>query len=568
MRYRLKWLVLVAAAALLSDAGFYRWPLSSAFVAKQMDARRWPAGVFMRGPGRASLSILPMPALHIVDAEWDGPNGVPVLTAPRADLRVRLAPLAMGRFEPVGATLQQPTVFIDLDAKLAGSARPNATDWPGEIAIQQGFVHISSAIRKIDALISDVEGTLSYSGPVSLLRANLHATWRDEPLTIEVQLAPPVGGADGEASAGSFSLASNSARIKFDGDIIGNSTLKGRISAAILAATPLRRLFELSDDTYVPLQDISLDSDILATAKAIQVTHLNLSVGEQKFEGALTLAGETLAGTLAADELNLDKFLAATPPVFDASGGWSEAQFHLPRVSSLALDLRLSAARFLWRGHKLDDAALALLGRDGELTATLLDAGAYRGRLNGEIALSRQGDGLALRATANLTAVDIAALLADFGFTALSGQGGGELALRSAGVSPAGLVRGLNGNVAAEVTGGAIDGMSFEEALRRSLRRSIDPGSDMRMGHTTFNEANARLKVSDGRAEILVAFLKGPGISLTVKGALDLSMRQIDAKATAIQADGAGMPTPDGPRLRFNLAGPWMSPSITPGRGG
>jgi AsmA protein len=572
MRNRLKWVALLAVAAVLSGGGFYRWPLSSAFVARQIDARHWPAGVVMRGPGRVSLSILPMPALHIVDAEWDGPNGVPVLTAPRADVRIALAALAAGRFEPVGAMLQQPTAFIDLDAESPGSARSGATGWPGEIAMRQGFVHIFSATRKIDALITDVEGILDYSGPATSLRASLRATWRDEPLTIDVQLAPAVAGADGDASAASLALAANNARIKFDGDIVSNLTLKGRLSAAIPAATPLRRLFDLSDDTFTPLQDIALEGAILASAKAIQMTQLNLSVGEQKFEGALTLEeesrGAALSGTLAADELNLDKFLAAAPPVFDASGGWSEAKFQLPRISPLALDLRLSAARLLWRGHELDDAALAVLGRDGELAATLLDASAYNGRLKGEIALSRHGDGLGLRATGNLAAIDIAALLGDFGLSAASGQGGGEFTLRSAGVSPAALVRGLNGNAEVELTGGAIDGVSFEEALRRSLRRSIDPGSDMRMGQTAFTEAAARLKIADGRAEILSALLKGPGINVTVEGAFDLAMRRIDAKATAVQADGAGIPTPDGPRLVFGVAGPWMAPAVSPGSGG
>lgn len=576
MKHRFRWVAAIVAAVVLAAGGFYRWPLASARVAGEAGARDWPGGIFMRGPGRASLSLLPFPALHLVDAEWDGRTGAPVMTSPRTDFRLALLPLLSGRLEFTGATLRQPTAFIDLDAEpadLAASYEAGAgSHWPPELTISQGLIHLVSAARQIDALIEDVDGSLNFSGPASPLSANFHATWRDEPVSIGLSLDQLAPKADGLGSAASASLEIGKASLKFNGRLIDNATLEGSLGASVPASTPLKRLFGLPDDAFVPLQDISLESSIRADRKSVDFTPAHLSIGGQKIEGALNVAAKegqvALSGTLAGDAINLDKLFAAAPNLFDASAGWSAARLNLPTFSELALDLRLSAARVDWRGHGVDNAAVAVIGRDGQWSLTLLEATAYKGILKGELSAHRKGAGLALRARANLAGADVGALLGEFGVKALSGQGIGEFALDAEGESPRDFVRGLSGDAAFQISNGAVEGMSFEEALRRSARRSIDPASDMRMGRTIFSEANARFKIAQGHAHIVDASLIGPGVNVKVDGDLDLVGRQIAARASAAQTDSASASAPDGLRLIFDLSGPWMAPSVTPGSGG
>ncbi len=575
MRFCLRWAVVVFAALLLSVAGFYRWPLSSAFVTRQIGARVSTAGFALRGPGSVTLSILPTPTLHVIDAEWDSPTGAPAITAPRASIRLGFLPLLAGRFEPLAILLRQPTAFIDLDAMPNATQSPlganpsSAGQWPAEIAIQQGLIHISSASRHVDALIGDVEGTADYSGLSSPISANLRATWRDEPLTINLRVDQPAQGSNGADTTVSLTLTTNTARLRFDGDIFNNATLGGSLSATIPASSPLKRLLSLDEDTFVPLQDVAFSGELAARQDSVQLTQMRLSIGQQKFEGALTLQptprGATISGTLAAETLNLDDFLAHFPPLFDAKGAWSDAPFHIPRFPDLTVDLRLSAAQVEWRGHRFDDAAMALIGGDGQLTASVLEASAYKGTLKGDLNLRRETSGLALHASADLANVDVGAMLAGFGLSAISGQGSGEFDVGGTGASPAALVRGLEGNALVKLAGGEIEGLSFEEALRRSLRRSIDPANDMRMGRTVFTDASASLRIAHGQARILAAALNGPGVNVGVHGDLDLMARQIDAKAVAIQTDSAGAPTADGPRLTFDLSGPWLAPAVSPG---
>ena len=44
--------------------------------------------------------------------------------------------------------------------------------------------------------------------------------------------------------------------------------------------------------------------------------------------------------------------------------------------------------------------------------------------------------------------------------------------------------------------------------------------------------------------------------------------RQLATRATAIQTDEGGVPVPKGPRLDFDIAGPWSAPTIKPFVGG
>jgi hypothetical protein len=49
---------------------------------------------------------------------------------------------------------------------------------------------------------------------------------------------------------------------------------------------------------------------------------------------------------------------------------------------------------------------------------------------------------------------------------------------------------------------------------------------------------------------------------------MDIVERQLSARATATQTDEKGVPTSKGPRLEFELKGPWSAPTIKPSAAG
>lgn len=582
---RVKWSALLLFAVLALTAGFYRWPISSALVAQETGVRLSQSlGLELRRPGRAQFNLLPVPTLHMVDVEVRGRNNATILTAPAASARLALLPLLSGRFELAAATLLQPTILLDLNSRpfKSGSAISTTIDKTadrdstplGALEIHGGLLRIVSAADNFDTLVEDVEGALDWPRLEDPLNVDLRARWRDEPLAIEARLGEPAALLKGMHSDGQLSVSSSLARIRLRGDFQsgGQNWFAGAVSADVASVAEIKRILGLPTPSALSDARIALTAKAAAGWRMLTLSELRLGFLEQDFEGALAVTRASgrllISGTLAANELKLQPLLASVPPVVDATGDWNVAPFDLRPLAAFDLDLRVSASRVTWRGHPLTDAAIELINKDERLTATLVEASAYGGTLKAELSFAPAPGGAAARASGSLANADIGALCADFGWAAYSGQGGGQFAFEAVGDSPAALARALQGKATIQLAPGVVDGLSFEEALRRSEHRPIDVFNDMRVGRTVFKQAAASLTMDKGGDEILNASLSGPGVSVSFTGSMDIVERQLSARATATQTDEKGVPTSKGPRLEFELKGPWSAPTIKPSAAG
>ena len=586
MGARVKWSALLLIAVLALAAGFYRWPISSALVAEETSVRLSQSlGLELRRPGRAQFNLFPVPTLHMVDVEVRGRNNATILTAPAASARLALFPLLSGRFELAAATLLQPTILLDLDSRPFESSSAISTTIAartadrdstplGALEIHGGLLRIVSAADNFDTLVEDVEGALDWPRLEDPLTVDLRARWRDEPLAIEARLGEPAALLKGLNSDGRLSVSSRLARIKLVGDFQsgGQNWFAGAVSADIASVAEIKRILGLPNPSALSDARIALVAKAAAGWRMLTLSEVRLGLLEQEFEGALAVTRASgrlsVSGTLAANELKLWPLLANAPPLVDATGGWSGAVFDLRPLSAFDLDLRVSASRVLWRGHPLTDAAIEVINKDERLTATLVEASAYGGILKAELSVAPAPGGAAARASGSLANADMGALFADFGWAAYSGQGGGQFAFEAAGDSPVALARALRGKATIQLASGVVDGLSFEEALRRSERRPIDVFNDMRVGRTVIKQAAASLILDKGGDGILNASLSGPGVSVSFNGSMDLVERQLSARATATQTDDKGVPTTKGPRLDFDLTGPWWAPTIKPSAAG
>ena len=582
MAPRVKWAAVVSFALLALAAGFYRWPISSALIANDTNLRLSQSlGVELRRPARAQFNLLPAPTLHMVDVELRGRDGATILTAPAASARLALLPLLFGHFDVAGATLLQPTILLDIDSHAfesegvvstttaAMSADRNSTPL-GALEIRGGLLRVVSAASKFETLVEDVDGTVDWPKLADPLSVNLRARWRDEPLAIEARLGAPAELLQGKRSDGLLSISSSMARARLEGDFMGGAQtwFAGAVSADVPSVAAVRRILGLSSPSALSAGHIALVAKAAAGWRMLTLSELRLSLLEQDFEGALAVTKVSdrplISGTLAANELKLEPILASAPSILDAKGDWSDAPFEFRPLAAFDLDLRISTGRARWRGHLLSDAAFELINKDQRLTATLVEASAYSGLLKAELSVAPAPSGVAAHASGSLANADVGALCADFGWKAYSGQGGGEFAFDADGDSPAALAQALQGAATIQLAPGVIDGLSFEEALRRSERRPIDVFNDMRVGRTVFSQAAATLTIRKGGGGIVNGSLTGPGVSVSLAGTMDIVGRRLSGRATATQTDNNGVPTSKGPRLDFDLKGPWSAPSIKP----
>jgi AsmA protein len=222
----------------------------------------------------------------------------------------------------------------------------------------------------------------------------------------------------------------------------------------------------------------------------------------------------------------------------------------------------LSAAHLDVYGLKLADAAASAIITDGKLSATLMEAAAYGGRLQGEVGAAYVGRNLKLNARGDLADADLGATIADFAQPIVTGTGGAKFTLEASGASPAAAISSLTGTASLEATDGSILGVNLEEALRRSHRRPIDAERDIRLGGTTFDKVEASLTVGEGRAQVRHGVMTSHGVRAELDGLIELVDQSWALQVNAIQTDATGEESQDAARLTLDIAGPWSAPTI------
>jgi AsmA protein len=568
----------VASIGVLAACGFARWPLSAAKVGDSLNAAFGVSPrLHWRAPEAASFSALPWPSLRIVEARLDDINGVNLLSAPTARLDLSLVELARGRFIPTRAVLVSPTVTLDIDrppfgkaaaglaapASVAGALAPLTS-----LSLSNGLLRLVDARRGLDTLIANVQGRLDGLTVGDQLRFSMSAEWRNAPIAIAGALRDPEAAAKGAPTPFEFALDSPIAKFAFDGALaLGSApSAEGAMNASVPSIAALTALLNAERPPVLAADDIAIAGKIKATPDALTLGDATLTSAEQTFEGALGIADSggrpAVSGTLAAEALALEPLLGPPQRLFGPSGAWSAKPFALAPPQSFDLDLRLSAGRLNIYGRRLTDAAASIIVKDGKLSANLIEAAAYGGRLKGEASLACFEGDLKLSAHGELTDADLGAALADFGRPAATGRGAARFSVETSGASPAAAVAALTGTAAVEAADGGIAGVNLEEALRRSQRRPIDVARDMRLGGTAFDKLALSVGFDNGRAEVERGAMTSRGVGAGLEGLIDLVAQRWALRLNAVQTDAAGEQSPNAAHLTLDIDGPWAAPTV------
>jgi AsmA protein len=581
MRRSVKWTIAAAAVAAML-AGVYRWPIASARVGGELNRAMPPIGLHWRGPARVTFALLPWPTLRVIGVDLVAADGHNVLSASEARFPLSIVALMRGHLLPAGATLNNPTALVDLDAApalaeervVAEDSRDGGSGAWSHVQLRGGVLHVVSASRGLDTLIESLDGALDWPRADAPLRVALGGAWRGQHVTIRGRIDNPSDALSRRATGVALSVASPPLDLVTEGSWggAGETDFVGTLSAEIRSLSALKRL--LGDDSapFALGDSFSLSGKAQASGGALMLSDAEVTASGQKFDGALTFARlggrYSVSGTLAADRLDLTTLTGPPRDFVTRAGDWSQTPFAYAPPTEVDLDLRLSAARLAWRDYAVADAAGSLMCKAGACTATLLEANAYQGALKGQFSVARGARGLTTQATVSLADADLGAALADFGWRGFKGRGDVEADLRATGFAASDSILSLAGQASATLTAGAIDGVSVEEALRRSQRRVIDVARDLGDGATHFLRGRVRLAIADGAATIDEGRVDGPGSTIDIGGMIDFVNRSWQAQARAVQTDSQGAPSSDAARLTIILSGPWSAPNVTVAPGG
>jgi AsmA protein len=579
MRRAVAWGLALALIVALTACGFMRWPLSAAKAGDSLNAAfgasprlHWSA------PETASFSILPRPSVRITGARLDDAYGVNLLLAPEARVNLSLIDLLRGRFIPTGVVLVSPTVTVDIDRPpFAGTAGESAG--PASVArralaplaslsLSNGSLRLVSAKRGVYALIDNVHGRFNGLTIGDQLRFDLSAVWRKTPIAIAGALNDPETAAKGAPSPMVLALDSPLAKLAFGGSLaLGDQpSVDGDLTASIPSIAALASFLDVQPPAVLAANDITITAKVKGAPDSLTFGEATLTSAGQTLEGAVAISEAggrpAISGTLAAETLALEPLLGPPERVFDPSGRWSTKPFAFAPLRSFDLDLRLSAAHLDAYGLKLADAAASAIVTDGKLSATLMEAAAYGGRLQGEVGAAYIRRDLELSVRGELADADLGAAIADFAKPIVTGTGGAKFMLEASGASPAAAISSLTGTASLEAADGSILGVNLEEALRRSHRRPIEAERDIRLGGTTFDKVDASLAVGEGRAQVRRGVMTSHGVKAELDGLIELIDQSWALQVNAIQTDATGEESQDAAHLTLDIAGPWSQPTI------
>jgi AsmA protein len=569
----------LALIVALTACGFMRWPLTATKVGDSLNAAfgasprlHWSA------PKTASFSVLPRPSVRIADARLDDAYGVNLLSAPEARLNLSLVELLRGRFIPTGVVLVSPMVTIDIDRPpFAGAAGESAG--PASVArralaplaslsLSNGVLRLISAKRGVDTAVDNLHGRFNGLTIGDQLRFDLSAVWRNTPVAIAGALNDPETAAKGAPSPIVLALDSPLAKLAFGGSLALGSepSVDGQLTASIPSIAALAAFLDAEPPTVLAVDDMTITANVKGGADSVTFGDATLTSAGQTLEGAVAIRGvggrPAISGTLAAETLALEPLLGPPERVFDPSGRWSTKPFAFAPLRSFDLDLRLSAAHLDVYGLKLADAAASAIVTDGKLSATLLEAAAYGGSLQGEVGAAFVGRNLDFSARGELADADLGAATADFGRPIITGTGGVKITLAASGASPAAAMSSLTGTASLEASNGSISGINLEEALRRSQRRPLDVKRDLRVGGTAFDKFDASVAFDAGRAQVQRGVMTSHGVKGELGGLIDLGAQSWALQVNAIQTDAAGEESQDAAHLTLDITGPWSQPTI------
>jgi AsmA protein len=252
--------------------------------------------------------------------------------------------------------------------------------------------------------------------------------------------------------------------------------------------------------------------------------------GDVEFDAA----PQAIRFTLAADQLNLDRYLP--PPQKAAAGGTPpapakpEEPIDLSALKGLNLKGDLKVDQLIASNVKLEKVHLGVKAAGGKVDAEPLTADLYQGKLSGAASVNANTDRFALKA--DLGGVAVGPLLKDaLNNDMLEGKGNVTLDVQTGGNTVSAMKKALAGNAKVSLKDGGLKGINLDDLIRK-VKKQPSQGSQ----RTDLSELTASFVIKNGVAHNDDLSAKSPLVRLSGAGDVDIGRGSIDylAKASVV----------------------------------
>lgn len=502
----------------------------------------------------------------------------------RPTFNVELYPDSTSNWSSASGDLAQGiTAAIERDlATQAGETPPESAVIPdsaalGAVTIEDGTIKWIRDPGAEAEKLTAINGTLAWTAPTAVARANITAIFRGEQVTFAGSTTAPLLLLGRRTAPMEAKITSVPLNIDFAGSAsLGtNLFLSGALK---LSSVSVRRALEWSGTDIKPGEAIgalALSAKVTAEKTMAKLDDLIITVDSNRGIGVLDVAlredaPPQITGTLAFSSLDIASFLQAFTPL-PTTGTDIASTIDTRFLRELGLDLRLSAQTASFGPVVLSNLAAAARVEQGRANFDVGDATAYGGSLIGRVAISEKGVDGGVKVQLSARKMNFGGLFDAVGMTGPLPRGNGSLDLEVTSPYPtwATALSDLTGNIDLAVDAGTVPGLNiakFRELSKTERFFDLD-----QLGEGTgfpFKSARFQATIAEGEANLTTAELVGAQQMISLSGVIPYSRSSLAIAGVlgpVPPADGATTQATDAPEpLRFFIGGSWPQPVISP----
>lgn len=479
-------------------------------------------------------------------------TGEVLVSMDQLSAQIPLLPLVLGgNIEPTAFDFRRPVFHFEID----GSGRSNWTPPNGvdrttrveKIKVTDGSIHYRDGSgRRID--FENVDARLNWPGASGAASLSGRASWHGQVGDFSLRMGSPRAFVEGQPSDLTFSVVSKALSAHFDGQIqqIGGVVANGTISAEIPSMRDLAGLagWQLADRAAFGRFD--LRGSLNFTRGVARLADASITIDGNDAEGVLGLdlsnARPAIQATLAFDDFEIGPFRDLVVAQAAAAREYPSADIDLAALSTVDLDMRLSADRLLDEGQAIGRVAGSAALRDGRLDIAAADLRLFGARVSANLTADSASIVPSAVMDLRFEALPLQSVPPDLSPFGQKGTARGEMRFEVRGNDWADIVDSFAGTGKVTVESGTLAGIDLA-ALRRSLADPAANDARIHSRSTDFDTADLIFGFDLSRMRIDRAEIAGKGFDMDFSGTSRLlGPPSYDLKGTILYGGTDGKP--------------------------
>ena len=543
--------------------------------------------------GPVRFSVFPVLGIAAQDVRVENlpgaPGGPDFVSMKDLTAGIRLWPLFSGKVEITAIRFDQPVIHLAISANgrdnwttpaqaasasapEGGRSHSSLTPRFSGITINKGTLIYADAQNNVHHRLDHIELKIALTRLDAPIEVSGSFVAKGKKITLDGRISSLLALRSGAPTDADLSITSALIEAGFKGTLARHGS-RGEIKLVTRDLSQLLSWAGKPMAAATALGRLSLRAEVQARGSSAQLQALKLVTDGMTITGELAYDGSgaipTLAGNLAADNLNLNAFLAnpATAAHDGVSStqkaGWSKTPLNLSFLHAANANLTLTAQHITLRNLKLDSARMQLRLQEGQLQVNLDPIALYGGSGQLRIAVSPDHGSARFASSFDLANVEAKPLLNDaLAVDHIEGLADLTYAVTANGQTPYAIMHSLAGKGSIALRNGRIRGVNLlqvAQEISSVLGNSATAGGNQQS--TPFSTMGGSFVIANGVMINHDFHLQSPLLRMTGAGSINLGARTLDfivkpLAVTSLSRSGIGVP--------FRIHGPWTHLSYTP----